>query len=227
MKATERISPDADRRLPFSDGEVVARIVGGDTGAFELLMRRYNQRLFRTARSVLPTDADAEDALQEAYLRAYRSLEGFEGRSALSTWLTRIAFHEALRLRRRLSRAAKMERSDRDLLTASVPDQTAGSSMFREDHHRLIDTAFSVLADGDRGVVMLRLIQGLSTRETAESLRMTESNVKVRLHRAKHKLAGALEGAALEQLREELSFDGERCDRMVTRVFARIEASKR
>lgn len=208
---------------PLNDDEVAARVVAGDTGAFELLMRRYNQRLFRTARSVLSNDTDAQDVLQEAYIRAYRGLSEFAERSNLGTWMTRIVFNEALRFRARRARVQQRERAGESLATVNAVARDTESSMDRTERMQMFDDALATLSERERGVVMLRIVQGLSTRETAASLGMSESNVKVSLFRAKPKMAQALEGSGIEDVRRELSFDGERCDTMVAVVFRRLE----
>ncbi|MFI4896778.1 MAG: sigma-70 family RNA polymerase sigma factor [Phycisphaerales bacterium JB059] len=209
---------------PLTDEQVAARVVEGDTGAFELLMRRHNQRLFRTARAVLSSALDAEDALQEAYLRIYNGLAGFDSRSTLATWMTRIVFNESIRLRERRARLHERERSG---LTPETPDAVAETRepvMRGAERIRMFDEAMSDLSERERSVVMLRVIQGLSTRETAASLGMTESHVKVSLFRAKPKMSAALAGEGVEEIRRELSFDGERCDRVVAAVFDRLRA---
>lgn len=207
---------------PLSDLQVVERILDGDVGAFELLMRRYNQRLFIAARSVLNRDADAEDALQETYLRAYRSLGAFEGRSAVSTWLTRIALNEALRVRERNTRRTRLHGFDHALQTAATEETTMFAATSRNEDRDKLKLALGTLNDNERTIIMLRLIQGLSTREVAQCTQQTESNVKVVLHRAKLKLADTLTRTTCAELKQELAFDGTRCDRIVDRVFASL-----
>ncbi|MFG0260594.1 MAG: sigma-70 family RNA polymerase sigma factor [Phycisphaerales bacterium JB041] len=209
---------------PLTDEEVAARVVDGDSGAFELLMRRHNQRLFRTARALLSSETDAQDALQEAYLRIYKGLAEFEARSSLATWMTRIVYHESIRFRQRRARIQGRERTGVPL-GSSAGAETLEPLMSNFERMRVFDEAMSVLSDRERSVVMLRVIQELSTAETASSLGMTESNVKVTLFRAKPKLERAFEGTGTEDIRRALSFDGERCDRLVAAVFRRLEAS--
>lgn len=221
-----RLEPTRLKQLaPLTDERVAARVVEGDTGAFELLMRRHNQRLFRTARAVLSSETDAEDALQNAYLRIYRGLAEFESRSSLATWMTRVVFNESIRLRERRARVRAREGA------GGAPERLEISSEAREpvmrgvERMRMFDEAMGELSERERSVVMLRIVQGLSTRETAASLGMSESHVKVSLHRAKPKMSAALEGAGIEEVRRALSFDGERCDRVVAAVFERLRAS--
>ncbi|MFG0306948.1 MAG: RNA polymerase sigma factor [Phycisphaerales bacterium JB040] len=211
---------DLQSLAPLSDGEVVARIIEGDTAAFELLMRRHNQRLFRLARSIVSDDATAEDIVQETYLRAFASLARFEGRSSVITWLSRIALHEALRQRRRQQRAPGALPCGHESVDESSRERPSEIEVRRSQTE--IVAALDELSPVHRAVVMLRLVEGLSTRETAQSLRLSESNVKVSLHRAKRELSGKLNRKRTEQLRQHFAFAEDRCDRIVTGVFARI-----
>ncbi|OAB55273.1 hypothetical protein AY599_07140 [Leptolyngbya valderiana BDU 20041] len=218
---------DEGRERPglIDDGCIVARILAGDRTAFELLMRRHNEQLYRVARAVLRNDADAQDALQEAYLRAYRGLGAFEGRARLATWLTRIVFREAIRLRSaRLRRPAALV----DPFGEGVQDSEAPMEPISRHSLTLerFDTAMAALSDHERAVVMLRWVQGLSTRETALGLGSTESSVKVALHRARPKLAHALGDGRVDAVRRELAFDGRRCDRLVARVLAALDGAQ-
>lgn len=217
------MSPTLRKLSPLADEDVVARVVGGDTAAFELLMRRHNQRLFRLARAILGNDVDAEEVVQEAYVRASGALAGFEGRSSVATWLSRITLHEALRLRRHRGRTMLAEPSDLDR-AASRDVCQPGEPLDRAEERHMLGDALDSLQPLARAVVMLRLVEGLSTRETAESLEMSESNVKVSLHRAKGQLRDLLERRAVDQLRERFAFAEERCDRIVARVFERLDA---
>lgn len=219
-----RLEPAKIQQLtPLSDEEVASRVVAGDIGAFELIMRRHNQRLFRTARAVLSSETDAQDALQNAYIRIYTGLKDFEDRSTLSTWMTRIVFNESIRFRERRARTNGRERSGMPNAVLDNRAQTLDPLMNSTERMHMFDEAMETLSDSERSVVMLRVIQGLSTRETAASLGMSESNVKISLFRAKPKLASVLEGSGVDQIRRELSFDGQRCDRLVEAVFRRLE----
>lgn len=220
----------SDTGRPLEDGAVVARVLSGDRAAFELLMRRYNERLFRVARAALGRDADAEDALQEAYLRAFGALAKFEGRSSISTWLTRIVFREALRLREARSRrpvggafAADGGHPERAGHGGTRMDTRMEERLEQRDELARFDAALATLGDRERAIVMLRWVQGLSTRQTALSLGVSQSSVKVALHRARPKLARILEAQGLDRVRRDLTFDGQRCDRLVARVLEAIE----
>lgn len=210
----------------LSDEEVVVRVLAGDTSLFEILMRRHNQRLFRVARGILADDGEAEDVMQEAYVRAFRELAGFRGEARFSTWLTRIACHEALaraQKRRRLVPLAPMAGGD-----GGEPPQppAATFSPERDLENRELQTvlreAVEVLPNPLRAVFCLREIEGLSTEETAGSLGLTIENVRVRLHRAKHALRQTLDQRIGREVRRLYLFNGPDCDRMVETVFARL-----
>ena len=215
------------RQEPLSDEEVVARVLAGDTSIFEVLMRRHNQRLYRVARAILRNDAEAEDVMQDAYVRAYEHLEQFAGRAKFSTWLTRIAVHEALARRRRCKRYEELEpTSDRegdpmDRFASFMlnPEQQTSNSELRE----LLEQAVEKLPDDYRSVFMLRDLEEMSTADTAYALEITEENVKVRLHRARALLRKNLFALAGEARNLAFQFHAVRCDRVVKNVFDRIQ----
>ena len=210
----------------LSDEEVVARVRGGEKELFEILMRRYNQRVYRAARGILGDDAEAEDVMQDAYVRAYTHLDQFAGNARFSTWLTRIAVYEALaraRRRRRVVEIDAMPDLTRDNLTRSE-DRSPERRAIDRDLEAVLETAMQGLPDTYRPVVMLRDVEGMSTLETAECLGLSEPVVKTRLHRGRALLrreiaerAGALAGGAF-------AFHLSRCDRVVEAVLRRIEA---
>ena len=210
----------------LSDEEVVERVLAGETALFEILMRRYNQRLYRVARAILTDDGEAEDVMQDAYVRAYAHLDQFAGRSLFSTWLTRIAVHEALaraRRGRRLVRiedpAPRGESSMRDLRsTENGPEQHA----IQRDLRSALEAAIGALPESYRSVLMLREVEGLSTAETAECLGISEALTKTRLHRARAAMRQEIESRSREVLTGSFSFHLSRCDRVVAAVFTRI-----
>lgn len=207
----------------LSDEEVVARVLAGDSSLFEILMRRYNQRLFRVARGILADDAEAEDVMQEAYVRAFRELVNFRGEARFSTWLTRIACHEALaraRKRRRLVPISAVGGGE----PPDPPAATLGPERELENRElqAVLRDAVEVLPDPLRSVFCLREIEGLSTEETADALGLTVENVRVRLHRAKRSLRQSLDERIGREVRGLYLFDGARCDRVVDGVFARL-----
>src|SRR5262245_52081145 len=210
----------------LSDEEVVARVLAGDTSLFEILMRRYNQRLFRVARGIVADDAEAEDVMQEAYVRAFRELAGFRGEARFSTWLTRIACHEALaraRKRRRLIPLAPMQQRS----AGAAPEPRAEEAgpereLANRQLQALLREAVEALPDPLRAVFCLREIEGLSTEEAAEALGLSVENVRVRLHRAKRSLRQSLDERIGREVRRLYLFDGARCDRVVAGVFAAL-----
>lgn len=217
------LSPKLQLLAPLTDEELVERILDGDTPVFELLMRRHNQRLYRLARSVIRDNDEAEEIVQETYVRAFVNLSRFEGRASVITWLSRIAFHEALRRKRRKQRFRAAQGFDLDgLMKDSTPERI--DPLIQADLRAALTRALDSLPDGMRAIVMLRLVEGLSTRETARSLRLSESNVKVSLHRARNLLRADLERRSLAELRNAFTFGEERCDRVVSRVFERLGA---
>jgi RNA polymerase sigma-70 factor (ECF subfamily) len=209
----------------LSDEEVVRRVRAGQAELFEVLMRRYNQRVYRLARSVLPNDHEAEEVAQEAWVRAYEHLDQFAGRAAFPTWLSRIALHEAWARARRARRlqpiATAGEGESHEMMpTSTGPDpetETLGGEM-----RSLLEAAVGALPETYRTVFMLRHVEELSTAETAELLELTEEAVKTRLHRARAALQKALLAKAGGQLPLAFSFLGTRCDRMVASVLLRI-----
>jgi RNA polymerase sigma-70 factor (ECF subfamily) len=222
-----RLAPEAVRvaLATLTDIEVVRRVVAGDRASFEILMRRHNTRVWRAIRSILRDDAEAEDAMQQAWLSAYQHLPQFQGGSAFSTWLTRIALNEALaRLRRRnpLALAAELEEEAMESTTPPALDperRAAGRQLVA-----LLEEAIDALPVNHRTVIMLREVEGLSTAETAEAMGVSDEVVKVRLHRAKAALRDALYERTGEAAGEAFTFLAPRCNRMVAAVFARLPA---
>ena len=212
---------------PLSDEEVVARVLAGETGMFEIIMRRHNQRLYRVARAILRNDGEAEDVMQDAYVRAYEHLDQFAGRAKFSTWLTRIAVHEALRRQRCGNRYQELEPMseqegdpmDRFASAAPNPEQQASNSEIR----RLLEEAVEKLPDAYRTIFVLRDVEEMSTTDTADVLEISEDNVKVRLHRARALLRKSLYARAGMERKEAFNFQAVRCDRVVKNVFERIQ----
>jgi RNA polymerase sigma-70 factor (ECF subfamily) len=216
------------RNLPISDEEVVRRVRAGETGLFEVVMRRYNQRLYRVARAILRDDAEAEDVTQQTYVNAYRHLDQFAGRAMFSTWLTRIAVHESLARARRRGRFDQQEAVDdsngntMNTLKSTGPDPERQA--FAGELRALIESAIETLPEHYRSVFVMRDVEGMSTAESAECLDITEETAKTRLHRARMLLRDALfERAGLESA-AAFSFEAPRCDRVVAAVFEQIEA---
>jgi RNA polymerase sigma-70 factor (ECF subfamily) len=210
----------------LSDEEIVRRVVAGEPELFELLMRRHNQRLFRTVRGLVGDAAAAEEALHRAYVSAWRGLAQFDGRAQFATWMTRIALRSAGELVRRERRTREIAEASADRSPGALEVEPAEESMSRKELAAALEKAIDALPQALRMVVVMRLVQGLSTTEVAEALELSEANVKVRLHRAREKLK---EDLILVAEREGLfestwAFDGERCDRMVARVMRSIRS---
>jgi RNA polymerase sigma-70 factor (ECF subfamily) len=200
----------------------------GEIGLFEIVMRRYNQRLYRIIRSILGTDSDTEDVLQEAYLKAYSHLEQFEGRSSFATWLTKIAVYEAMARARRgrrfqpLAEAADDDEGQCMDLRSNLPDPEQNAS--RHELRRLIEEAVDHLPDSFREVFVMREIEQMSQAETAECLGIKEETAKTRLHRARGQIERYLLARAGQGIRTAYSFGDSRCTRIVTIVTQKIAA---
>jgi RNA polymerase sigma-70 factor (ECF subfamily) len=215
-------SLDAVTTEPLTDEEIVRRVVAGETALFEILMRRYNQRIYRAVRSILRDESEAEDAMQQAYVNAYSHLHQFAARSSFATWLTRIAINEALaRVKPRPLRL--VEDTDGTLMNEIEsnqpnPEQQAVASELKN----AVETEIGSLPESYRSVLMLREIEGLSTSETAECLGINDDLVKQRLHRARTMLRDNLYRRAGLTLEGTFTFGQSRCDRVVARVLDRI-----
>ena len=215
--------------LPVSDEEVVRRVRAGETGLFEVIMRRYNQRLYRVARAILRDDAEAEDVTQQAYVNAYRHLDQFASRAMFSTWLTKIAVHEALARARRRGRFNEQEVDDDwdgDTMGAlKSPGPDPERQAFAGELRALLESAIEELPEHYRAVFVMREVEGMSTAESAECLDITEETAKTRLHRARLLLRDTLYQRAGIESAVAFSFAAPRCDRVVAAVFEQIEAN--
>lgn len=202
------------------------RVLAGETALYEILIRRYNQRLYRVARSILRADADAEDVMQEAYVRAYQHLNQFAGEARFSTWLTKIAVHEALRRARLRGRTADLDsvlNSDAHVMPTFTPNTRDPERQAYDQELRLVlERSIEALPEIYRMVFVLRSIEGLSVAETAGCLDIGPEAVKTRLHRARSLLRKDLEQRAGVLTAETFPFHLSRCDRVVEAVFRRI-----
>jgi RNA polymerase sigma-70 factor (ECF subfamily) len=214
------------QREDWSDEEVVKRVLDGETALYELLMRRHNQRLYRVARAILRDDAEAEDVMQDAYVRAYQNLASFEGRAKFVTWLTRIALHEALTRSRRRLRFQAFDPADESNgeIMQSPPSSTRSPEQQAYDRElaAVLEKAVLSLSEDHRLVFVLRDVEGMTTEETAHCLNLTEENVKVRLHRARAGLRKRLYRVAGATASRCFQFHAVRCDRVVKNVFATL-----
>jgi RNA polymerase sigma-70 factor, ECF subfamily len=217
----------ATSQEPLTDEEIVARVLAGETAMFEIVMRRHNQRLYRVARAILRNAGEAEDVMQDAYVRAYEHLGQFAAKAKFSTWLTRIAVHEALARKHRGNRYQEFDSmSDRegdrmDKLASLAPDPERQATNM--EIRSLLEEAVERLPDVYRTIFMLRDVEETSTSDTADILKISEENVKVRLHRARALLRKSLYARAGMERKEAFNFHAVRCDRVVKNVFERIE----
>ena len=195
------------------DRDIVERVLAGERGNFETLVRRHNQRLFRAARAVTHSDTEAEDVLQQAWLDIFRHLSQFRGDAAFSTWATRITVNAAIAAARKRPVIAEV----RDSAGGASPADAVDAAQLG----RLLEQTLAQLPQGHREVMVLRDVLELDTAETADMLGLTEEAVRVRLHRARAQVAAAL---AEQMIDKVYSFDGERCDRVRNYVMAAIGA---
>jgi len=210
----------------MTDEVVVERVKAGDTALYEIIMRRYNQRLYRVASAILRDAGEAEDVMQDTYVRAFQFLHQFAGDASFSTWLTRIAVNESLRrlrMRKRISRLDEFDLEDdspKDFVEMSPdPEQSASST----ETARILEQAILDLPYPFRTVVMLRDVEQMSTAETAAALELSQENVKVRLHRGHALMRDWMFARLGENSKSAFGFMGDRCDHVVASVFARIE----
>jgi RNA polymerase sigma-70 factor (ECF subfamily) len=211
------------------DANLVAALRRGDNRAFELIMRRYNQRLFRVARSILRNDTEAEDAVQESWLRAFTHMERLQESARLGGWLARIAANEALDRLRRRGPVPPADAQDSDTREAApganAPFPTPDAEKRRSEARAMIERAVDRLPDNFRMVFVLRSIEELSVEETARALNIPPDTVKTRLHRANKLLREELKDALEAALPDAFEFDGKRCDRIVANVMARLRTA--
>jgi RNA polymerase sigma-70 factor (ECF subfamily) len=220
---------------PASDDLALARQAGQDSHAFAQIMRRYNQRLFRLAVGLMGDASEAEDVLQESYVRAFYRLSSFAGKASLGTWLARIVRNEAidrLRARRMRSGTLMLEADFAPVdglpsIVESTEDETAlfnpETSVARDDMRSILEQAIGALPEHFRSVFLLREVEGLSVKETADYLEIPVATVKTRDHRARSLLRTSLETRIDAATRQAFPFLGTRCDMLVARVLARLQ----
>jgi len=212
----------------LSDEELAARVLAGDVNTYEVLMRRYNQRLYRVVRGIVGDPAEAEDIVQQAYVNAYLHLDQFGHRARFSTWLTKIAVYEALgRIRRRqrfptvtleLDEGHPMDDSSKLAAPSPDPERQALTAELKT----LLETSIDSLPDAYRSVFVMREVEGLSTADTAECLDVSEETIKTRLHRARAMLRDALYQRAGVATASVFELHLSRCDVIVAGVLARL-----
>jgi RNA polymerase sigma-70 factor (ECF subfamily) len=216
-------------RTDETDERLVDRARAHDSAAFELLMRRHNQRIYRVVRAILRDADEIEDVIQQAYLQAFTHLDQFGGNARWSTWVCRIAINEALARIRQRGRFVSIDAASEDAMADfskgpnADPERTAAG---REFGH-LVEQAIDGLPDIYRSVLILREIEGMTTEETASVLDVEVDVIKTRLHRARAALRGAIENRVGEQMQNAYTFGNERCDRVVAAVLAKLNFGDR
>jgi RNA polymerase sigma-70 factor (ECF subfamily) len=215
----------------MNDHGLVELARSGDPTVFRTIMQRHNRRLYRVARGILGNDADAEDVVQETYLKAFENLARFRGESTLSTWLTRIAINEALGRKRKRRPTTDLNNLDMvdeqgEVRVLIFPGVRIGSNpendASRAEIRRLLERAIDDLPQAFRIVFVMREIEQMNVEQTASQLEIPPETVKTRLHRARRLLREALQEKLGSALQDTYAFDGERCERMTTAVLRRM-----
>lgn len=216
----ERILVEPD----LSDEEAIRRVLQGEKGVYAVIMRRYNQRLFRIARTFIRDEDEIEDIIQDAYIKAYEQLHRFEFRSRFSTWLTRILINEALARVRSRKRSSPLPQDGQSEYGHELfrNDETPMERLMNTELKEILEKAVDGLPEKYRLVYMMREVEGMSVAETSDCLSITQTNVKVRLNRAKEMLRETISG--FYRNREVFEFNLVRCDRIVKGVLERIGA---
>jgi RNA polymerase sigma-70 factor (ECF subfamily) len=216
---------------PPDDRSLVPRIVQGDQAAFETLMRRHNSRLYRVARAILKNETEAEDALQDAYLDAFRHIREFRGDGALGTWLTRIVVNQALMRVRKHKRDrvvvpfAEPSSEGAAPVEAELADDTGESpplTIIRGEIRRMLERRIDELPVAFRTVFVMRDVEDMTVEETAACLAIPAATVRTRLFRARALLRAALAREVDTATLDVFSFEGARCDRIVGNVLPRL-----
>ncbi len=210
----------ADPKRPElgTDESIVQRVLSGERELYEVLVRRHNQRLYRAARAILRNDDECEDVMQEAYVQAFAHLSQFRAEARFSTWLTRIAVHEALARRRRAIRNSAHQTEVEEPVVVITPEQEAGG----RELVKLLERAIDALPDNFREVLMLRTVEDMSVADTAAVLDCPEDTVKTRLFRARNQLREAIADGALAASTEAYEFHAPRCNRIAAAVMERV-----
>ena len=212
-----------------AEAELIRLALRNDQAAIRSIVQQHNRRLYRVARSILHNDTEAEDALQNAYLRAFSALAGFRGESSLSTWLTRIVANEALQVRRRQATHSTLGEDALSRGADIIPFPTAAQqsddperTMAQREICRLVERAIDGLPLEFRTVLVARVIEGMSVEDAAESLGIKPETVKTRLHRARLLLKDAIAEHTGPLLNDVFPFEGERCEQMTAAVLRKL-----
>lgn len=205
------------------DTEIITRIIGGEKNLYALLMRRYNQRLYRVGMSIINDDAEVEDAMQAAYISAYENLGKFQFKANFSTWLTRIMINECLqRIKKRKHSVPVQEDMNNEIYQQLTTDtETPMKKLLNSELKTILQQAIMALPEKYRTVFIMREMENMNVAETQECLDISEVNVKVRLNRAKALLRNSLHDYYKKE--EILHFHLSRCDKIVEKVMQKIE----
>ena len=226
----QKMPPKPAAQPPESDSALVQSIAANDHAAFERLMRRHNSRLFRVARAILKDDAEAEDAVQDGYLDAYRHISDYRGDAQVTTWLTRIVINQSLmRLRRHKRERAVVRfpagthRDERDLIEAvEGKTESPPAATLRAEIRTVMERRIDELPEAFRTVFVMRDVEEMTVLETAECLGIPAATVRTRLFRARALLREALARDVDTATLEVFGFAGERCDRIIERVLSAL-----
>jgi len=205
----------------FSDEEIIGRVLSGEKYLYELLIRKFNTRLYRICMSIVNDDMEAEDVMQTAYINAYLHLSGFQGKASFATWLTRILINESLLHNKKKLRRLQLASNE---VTEKIHNNTPLKEMMNKELKEMLEDAVAKLPEKYRMVFVMREVQELSTSETMELLNIGESNVKIRLARAKEMLRTELK--PYYQFNQMYDFNLVRCDRIVNFVFKELQISR-
>lgn len=228
---TQSSAPDRRALTGLDDVELVAHAKRGDERAFRTIMERHNRRLYRVARTLLRDDAEAEDVVQEAYLRAFTALSSFRGDASLATWLTRITLNEALGRKRKqrptvgLDTVDAMQESGAQIIRFPNMSSDPERSTAQREIQKILEASIDALPEPFRVVFVMREIEEMSIEETAGFLGIRPETVKTRLHRARRLLRETLEGRLASTLKDTFPFAGPRCERITEAVLARLAAN--
>jgi RNA polymerase sigma-70 factor, ECF subfamily len=216
-----RATPDLNATA-LSDNEIVERILGGDTDLYRVIIRRYNRRLYRVTWAIVRDDSEAEDVIQETYVRAYEHLTDFARRSLFSTWLIRIAVHEAWNRTKRRGRECEIDAAPTSIRKTGHVTQTPENDLLTIEARTVLEQAIGALPQLQRSVFVMRCLEEMSTAEVADCLGISEQAVKMRFSRARLTLRRALYDRARATSSKAFQFLGGRCDRLTAKVLSRI-----
>ncbi|MCW3071286.1 MAG: polymerase sigma factor, sigma-70 family [Bacteroidetes bacterium] len=203
------------------DDEIITEVLRGNKEKYALLMRRYNQRLYRISKGYISDEAEIEDVMQEAYIRGFQHLSKFENRSQFSTWITKILINECLQRLKKINKKALIETGEENSITMNVTDnQNPETNILGKELKRVLERNIESLPEKYKVVFLMREVEQMSIEETSLALELSIANVKIRLNRAKVMLRESL--AELYPVKEAFEFNLVRCNRIAACVLSRI-----